>query len=171
MSVRNLARCALFVAAMTVCAWLAVPLPAVPVTMQSFALFLALLLLGGKYGSLVCGVYLLLGCVGAPVFSGFRGGAAVLAGPTGGFLVGFMVCTLTYWLLTAVFGKNFRAFGLVIGWVLCYGFGCGWLLLFYPQNGVSVWTAVGGYVLPFLLPDGIKFAAAYFLSKKLSRIV
>lgn len=171
MPVRNLARCALFVAAMTVCAWLALPVPPVPFTLQSFAVFLALLLLGGKYGSLVCAVYLLLGVAGAPVFSGFRGGIGVLLGPTGGFLAGFLVCSLFYWLMTGLLGHRAKLPALIIGWALCYGAGILWLLLYYPIGSLSVWTAFVQYVVPFLLPDCVKLIAALLLSKKLRSFV
>ena len=171
LSVRNLARCALFVAAMTVCAWLAFPVPPVPFTLQSFALFLALLLLGGKYGSLVCAVYLLLGIAGAPVFSGFRGGIGAILGPTGGFLTGFLVCSLFYWLITCLFGSRAKLPALILGWILCYGIGIAWLLIYYPGGSLSVWTVLWQYVVPFILPDGVKLALALLLSKKLRTIV
>ena len=74
---------ALFAALMALCAWVTVPY-AVPFTMQTFGVFLALLLLGGKRGTICMAVYLLLGAVGLPVFSGFRGGVGALVGSTGG---------------------------------------------------------------------------------------
>ena len=87
---------ALFAALMALCAWVTVPY-AVPFTMQTFGVFLALLLLGGKRGTICMAVYLLLGAVGLPVFSGFRGGVGALVGSTGGYLVGFIVSALLMW--------------------------------------------------------------------------
>ncbi len=173
MTVRNLSRCALFVAALGICSWLAVPVPPVPFTLQSLALFLCLLLLGGKFGSVVCAVYLLLGCVGVPVFSGFRGGVGAILGPTGGYLAGFLVCALFYWLITGCLGNRLqiKLAALSLGWLLCYGFGTVWLLLYYPQSALSFWAAISQYVLPFLLPDAVKLALALLLSKKLQRFV
>lgn len=171
MSVRNLARCALFVAAMTVCAWLAFPVPPVPFTLQSFALFLTLLLMGGKYGSLVCTVYLLLGVAGAPVFSGFRGGVGAILGPTGGFLIGFLVCSLFYWLVTYLLTDRAKLPALILGWLLCYATGTAWLLCCYPAGSLSLWAALSQYVVPFVLPDGVKLALALLLRKKLHTIV
>ena len=66
-----------------------------------FALFLALLTLGGKGATVSVLVYLALGAVGLPVFSGFRGGFGTLLGVTGGFLWGFAFGSILYWLLTA----------------------------------------------------------------------
>ena len=74
-------------ALMAICAWITIP-AAVPFTMQTFAVFLTAGLLGGKRGTIVVLVYLLLGAVGLPVFSGFAGGLGYMTGVTGGYLVG-----------------------------------------------------------------------------------
>ena len=89
MKARNLARCALFVSLMAVCAWIGLPLPPVRFTLQTLAVMTALGLLGAKWGAVSVTVYLLLGLGGLPVFSGFRGGPGVLLGITGGYLWGF----------------------------------------------------------------------------------
>ena len=77
MRTRDLARAALFAALIAICSWLAIP-TAVPFTLQTFAVFLALGVLGGKLGTLTVAVYLLLGAVGLPVFAGFQGGLGAL---------------------------------------------------------------------------------------------
>ena len=79
----------LFAALTAVCAWLSIPIPPVAFTLQTFGLLLTLGVLGGKWGSISIWLYLLLGLVGLPVFSGFRFGAAALLDATGGFLWGF----------------------------------------------------------------------------------
>ena len=81
MKARDLTLVALFTALTAVCAWISVPVPApfVQFTMQTFAIFAALLALGGERGTLGVTAYLLLGAVGAPVFSGFSGGVSALA--------------------------------------------------------------------------------------------
>ena len=78
----------------------------VPFTMQTFAVFLALGLLGGRRGTYAVLVYLLLGMIGIPVFSGFRGGPGVLLGTTGGYILGFLGSALVYWLMTARLGTR-----------------------------------------------------------------
>ena len=88
MSARNLSRVALFAALMAICSWISIPAP-VPFTLQTFAVFLAPGLLGGKMGTIAVGTYLLLGAVGLPVFAGFSGGIGALLGATGGYLLGF----------------------------------------------------------------------------------
>ncbi|MCF0229949.1 MAG: biotin transporter BioY [Parasporobacterium sp.] len=80
----------------TVCSWISIPF-AVPFTLQTFAVFFVIGLLGGKRATISILVYLILGAVGVPVFSGFRGGAAALIGPTGGYILGFLLMALIYW--------------------------------------------------------------------------
>lgn len=96
MSVRNLSRVALFAALMAICSWVSIPTP-VPFTLQTFAVFLAPGLLGGKMGTIAVGTYLLLGAVGLPVFAGFSGGIGTLLGATGGYLLGFLLTALVIW--------------------------------------------------------------------------
>lgn len=171
MKSQNLARCALFAALMCLCAWISLPLGDTAITLQTFALFLSLELLGGKYGSLVCLLYLLLGAVGLPVFSGFRGGVGMLLGTTGGYLWGFLACALLSWLITGLFGHRFRLLGYLAGLILCYALGTLWFYWVYLRAG----SAVGiGFVLlkcvvPFVLPDLLKLSLALVLSKKLKR--
>ena len=108
MQTRQLAATALMAALLALCAWLTIP-TVVPFTMQTFGIFLAVGLLGGKLGSLAVGVYLLLGIVGLPVFSGFSGGIGTLAGVTGGYLLGFLLIALVMWLAERLFGTGTAA--------------------------------------------------------------
>ena len=102
-SLRDMVLCALFAAILAVSAWLTVP-GEVPFTLQTFGVFAALGLLGGKRGTIAIALYLVLGAVGLPVFSGFRGGFGVLLGTTGGYIFGFLLSGLLYWALTALLG-------------------------------------------------------------------
>lgn len=175
MKSRVLARCALFAALMCLCAWISLPLGDTAITLQTFALFLALELLGGKYGSLVCMLYLLLGGVGLPVFSGFRGGVGMLLGTTGGYLWGFLACALLYWLITAVFGDRFstRLLAHLAGLLLCYTLGTLWFYRVYLRSGnaITIGFVLMKCVVPFVLPDLLKLSLALVLSKKLKRIL
>lgn len=167
-----LARCALLAALMCVCAWLSFPVGDITVTAQTFALFLTLCILGGKYGSLVCLVYLLLGAVGLPVFSGFRGGLGALLGTTGGYIWGFLAAALLYWLITACFGTGFpvRLTALTAGLTACYAIGTGWYIWVYGStDAASIGAVVLKCVVPYLIPDLIKLAGALFLTEKLKR--
>ena len=165
---------ALFVALMAICAWITIP-AAVPFTMQTFGVFLALLLLGGKRGAICMAVYLLLGAVGVPVFSGFRGGVSALVGSTGGYLVGFIVSALLMWALTGFARRNrwTLAVALAVSLLACYAFGTVWFVVVSVRAGkaMTFGTALSFCVLPYILPDAAKIWLAYFLSKRLKWFV
>lgn len=172
MKAKNMALCGLFVALFTVCAWISIPFGPVAITLQTFALCLCLGLLGGKLGTLTILVYLLLGAVGVPVFSGFRGGAAVLMGATGGYVFGFLFTGLLYYWLITCFRKTpaFQLLAMCLGIVLCYGIGSAWFCLVYlPGTGLD--TVLLTCVVPYLLPDAIKVTLAWFLTRRLHRFV
>ena len=161
-STRNMVRAALLAGTMAVCAWLAVPVSDIALTMQTFGVFLALGLLGGKWGTVSIGIYLLLGLVGLPVFSGFRGGPGVLLGITGGYLWGFLASGLIYWALER-FGK---LPAMVCGLVACYVCGTLWFLQY---SGGGLAFVLLRCVVPYLIPDGIKIFLAWSLSRRLHR--
>ena len=173
LKIRNMVLCALFAALMAVCAWLAFPLGSIVFTLQSFAVFLALLTLGGGRGTAAILVYLLLGAVGLPVFSGFRGGLGALFGITGGYLWGFAVSALVFWLITGVFGQKLRIPAVFVAMLCCYG--CGMIWMAFSQLGGFTPDALKAAffqgVLPYLLPDTAKLVLAFFLSSRLKRFV
>ena len=174
MKTRQLASTGIMAALIVICAWITIP-TVVPFTMQTFAIFLAVGVLGGRLGSLAVGIYLLLGAVGLPVFSGFRGGIGAFAGVTGGYLVGFLLLALVMWLGERLLGTGTAAFlfSAIAGLAACYLFGTAWYLLLYTSSvgpvglGVVLWQCV----LPFLIPDGIKLALALALRQRLRRVV
>ena len=164
MKLQIMTRCALLTAVMAVCAWLAVPMGDVAVTLQTFGLFLTLSLLGGKFGTLVCLLYLLLGAVGLPVFAGFQGGLGVLLGPTGGYLWGFLAASLIYWLLERHLP---RYLCLAIGMAACYLCGTAWYYFVWSDGGL--WLILLKCVLPYLLPDAGKLLLAWICARRLER--
>ncbi len=167
-----MALCGLFAALLAVCAWLAIPLGDIYITLQTFGIFLCLATLGGKRGSIAVLVYLLLGAVGLPVFSGFRGGLGAVLGATGGYLTGFLACALVYWLITALFPKQ-RLLAMAVGLLTCYCFGTVWYYNVYTGSGdtANLWLILSKCVLPYLLPDGLKLTLALTLAKKLRAFV
>ena len=173
MKARNMALCGLFTAVLAVCAWVSVPVGDMVVTLQTFGVFLTLGLLGGKYGSITIFVYLLLGAVGAPVFSGFRGGMGALLGTTGGYIFGFMLTALVYWLLTACKDTApIRLCAMVLGLLLCYSCGSYWYMTRYLSSDSLTFSLVLlKCVVPFLLPDAVKLSLAWILTGKLKRFV
>ena len=166
MKLRDLVRCGICASLMAVCGWLCLPLGDMAVTMQSFSVFLTLSLLGGSRGTVAFLVYLTLGAVGLPVFSGFRGGIGVLLGPTGGYLWGFLLACLLFWVLQ----RRLPALLLMIlGQLVCYVCGTVWYLLNYAPGGL--WAAVVLCILPYLLPDAVKILLALYVGKRLKNIV
>ena len=89
---------AVFAVLIAICSWISIP-TTVPFTLQTFAVFLAVGVLGGKRGSLSVLIYILLGAVGIPVFAGFSGGFGVLLGQTGGYIVGFLFSALLMYIV------------------------------------------------------------------------
>ena len=166
MKTRNMVLSALFAALLAICAWISLPLGAVNFTLQTFGIFLALLVLGGKWGSVSIFVYLALGAMGLPVFSGFHGGLSAITGPTGGCLIGFMLTALLYWLAEATLGQRFfvKISALILGLILCYLWGWLWYSQYAPMN-FFVWC------IPYILPDAAKLALAFFLSRRLKLMV
>ena len=161
-SVRNMVLCAQFAALTAVCAWISIPVFDIAFTLQTFAIFLSLGLLGGKRGCAVIGIYLLLGAVGLPVFSAFQGGFGILAGATGGYLWGFLAAGLVYRLLEGC-GK---LPAMIAGQLVCYLCGSLW---FYLYAGGGLWLILLRCVIPYLLPDAAKIFLAYSLSRRLGR--
>ena len=157
---RNLTRCALFAAGIALCAWLGIPLGHTVFTMQTFGVLLTLGVLGGKRGTAAIACYLLMGAVGLPVFSGFRGGIAAILGPTGGYLWGFLVTGLVY--------RGLERLGklpaMIAGLLSCYACGTAWYM-FYTGGGLAI--VLAQTILPYLIPDALKLALALKISKRL----
>ncbi len=163
---------AVMAALMAVCAWISIP-ATVEFTMQTFAVFAALGLLGGRRALAAVGVYLLMGAAGLPVFAGFTGGPGPLLGPTGGYLLGFAAMALVYWLATALWGTGrwARAAAMALALAVCYAFGTAWFMVVYARRAEAVgWlTAMGWCVFPFIIPDLIKMALALVLTERLGK--
>lgn len=173
-SVRDMALSALFAALIAVCSWISVP-SAVPFTLQTFGVFMAAGLLGGKRGTVSVLIYILLGAAGIPVFSGFKGGAGVLAGSTGGYIVGFLFTALIIWLFEAK-ARNRKytlPISMAVGLLACYAFGTAWFMFVYARTSGSVGlvTALTWCVFPFILPDAAKITLACFLIRRIKSVV
>ncbi len=159
-SAQRLAYIALAAALTAVCAWISVPAP-VPFTLQTFAVFALVLILGGRDSAVAILVYLFLGAVGLPVFAGFKGGPGVLFGPTGGYLWGFLFISLLYLIPVRKSSLPIRALLLAAGLAACYAFGTFWFVRVYSRTSpMDLSKALSLCVLPFILPDLAKLALA-----------
>lgn len=170
-------------ALISVSAFISLSFMAVPFTLQTLAVFAVLMSIGGKRGTVSIICYLIIGGIGIPVFSGFKGGIGVLLGPTGGFLVGFIFVGLLYWLLAEhIFRINDRKTGVriaikavtaVICEIVLYTFGVIWFITVYAsQTGpVGIATALSLCVFPFIVPDIVKIAAAVSVSEAVIKAI
>ncbi len=168
----DIARMALFSAIIVICSWISVP-ATIPFTMQAFGVFLTVGVLGGRHGSIAVAVYILLGAVGVPVFSGFSGGVGAILGVRGGYIIGFLLASLVMWASECIFGKSKRALlvSMVFGLLVCYAFGTAWFTAFYAKSGspVGFLSALAVCVLPYIIPDAVKIALALYLSERLKK--
>ena len=162
-ALRSMVLCGMFSALIALCAWLSIPAGHIAFTMQTFGVFLALEVLGGKWGTVSILIYLLLGMAGAPVFAGFQGGLYPLVGPTGGFLWGFLLAGAVYWAAE----KLCKPLGVILGMLVCYFCGCWWFQTYALTGGFR--AAAVQCVVPYLIPDGIKLTLARSLAKRLRR--
>lgn len=167
--VRTLLYCALFAALTAVCSQIAIPTGfAAPINFATFSVFLAGILLGPGYGTLSQLCFLLLGAVGLPVFSGFRGGIGALFGVTGGYLLGYLLAAwFTGW-ITKRFGTRTHVLLLSMlgGLFLCYAFGTAWYMWI---QKIALVPALAACVIPYLPGDAVKIALVLLLVPRLSR--
>ena len=173
-TVREMTLAALFAALTAVCSWISIPVTAVPFTLQTFAIALALYAPGGRTGFLAIAVYLTLGMAGVPVFSGFHGGPGVLLGPTGGYLLGFLATALIWTVGERKFSANRRTRlgGMALAMAACYAVGTAWFYISYGRgSGMSVGGVLSVCVVPFLIPDAAKILLAETVSERIRRAV
>lgn len=168
----DMAYIAVFAVLMAICSWISIP-TAIPFTLQTFAVFLAVTVLGGKRGTMSVLVFVLLGAVGVPVFAGFTGGLYVILGNTGGYIIGFVFAGLLMWLMERLFGRKMwvQAVSMLLGMVTYYVFGTIWFMIVYMRTTgpVGLTAVLGWCVIPFVIPDLIKAALALFLGNTLRK--
>ncbi len=166
--VRDLVYCALFAALIAVFAQLSIPIDPVPISLATFAVMMCGLLLGWKGGLAAVAVYILLGAAGAPVFAGLKNGAAALAGPTAGYIFGYLPYAALAGLPIKRWQENFglRCVLCLFGTLACYALGTGCFMI---QSGRGLWDSLGLCVLPFLPGDGAKILLSSFLAPRLRK--
>lgn len=167
---RTMILCALFAATTAALSQIALPLGPVPLNLATFSVLCAGALLGSKAGCISQIIYVLLGAAGAPVFSLFRGGPGVLVGPTGGYIVGYI---LAAWVVGFVTERSsnktsFLALAMLAGFFAYMIPGTCWYM-FSTHTGLA--ASLTACVLPFLPGDILKMAAATVLVKQLRPIL
>lgn len=174
----DMAYIAAFTVLIAICSWISIP-AVVPFTLQTFAVFLAVTVLGGKRGTMAVTLYVLLGAIGLPVFSEFTGGLGVILRNTGGYIIGFILSALVMWLTESLFMKRLpakytlviQAVSMVFGLLACYAAGTAWFMFMYMKDSgpIGLTTVLGWCVIPFIIPDAAKIALALMLGRKLRK--
>lgn len=168
----DMAYIGVFTVLIAICSWISIP-TAIPFSLQTFAVFLAVAVLGGKRGTLAVAVYVLLGAVGVPVFAEFTGGIGIILRSTGGYIIGFIFSALMMWLMESLLGRKLwvQAVSMVLGLLACYAVGTAWFMFVYMRDtgAVGLSTVLGWCVIPFLIPDAVKIVLALTLSNTLKK--
>lgn len=160
MKTNEMIKVAIFPALIVATIWISIPMAGAPITLQTLFVLLAGMLLGRKLGAISMIVYLLLGVVGIPVFAGFSGGAGVIAGPTGGFLLSFPVAAYIAGLLKDKYNLYVAAFAATI---VIYLIGIPWLA---SQLGMSLGAATS-IMLVYIPGDIVKIVTAIIITERL----
>lgn len=167
LSLRGMIYASMFGAGTAVGAYIIIPLPPVPITLQTLFACLAGAFLGGRLGALSQVVYVLIGIIGLPVFAGGKAGLGVLLGPTGGYLIGFIAAAYVIGKLIETKGKPgfiWIVFSMIAGMIVIYLFG---IIQLSFMARLSIYKSISVGVLPFLFGDALKIIIAALIYLKL----
>lgn len=166
---REIVLIAMFSAVMAVCSWISVP-TAIPFTLQTFGVFCTMSILGGKKGFFSILVYVLIGAVGVPVFSGFSAGFSALTSYSGGYIWGFLFLALVFWGAEKLLGNklHIQIISLIIGMAVCYFCGTLWFMHVTKTGFLYGLTAC---VAPYVVFDLLKMACAVGISMRVKKYV
>lgn len=170
-SINKMLKISLFSALIAVSAMISIPFP-VPVTLQTFAIFLAFFTIGGGGTLPAVLIYTALGIVGLPVFAGFNSGIGYILGATGGFVIAFVISAFVFLSFELAFGKSKkkRLCYSLVALILIYLIGSIWFAVVYSKSE-GFFAALAVCALPFIPIDLIKLGLAYTVSKRLNKII
>ena len=170
MKTRDMIFTAVFAAVLCAVSPFVIPIGPIPLSLASFAVYLAAAVLNWKYGTLSVVIYVALGLVGLPVFSGFTGGLPKLIGPTGGFIVGYILAALVIGLILARshHKKWLYPAAMAIGTVVLYVCGLSWYVY---VTGSTLTAAFVACVVPFLPGDAVKIILASVIAPRLNTVI
>ena len=160
---RVIAFSAAFIGLIALGGWISIPIGNVPVTLQTLFVLLAGVVMH-RYGAIPVALYVILGVLGLPLFHNGTTGIGILLGPTGGFLIGFVFAALVVGIAYETQSRAIHITGLLAGTAVIYTFGVAWLMF---SLGITFMTALVTGVLPFIIFDLIKAAAAYIIGTKI----
>lgn len=159
LSIKSIALIGVITALTCILAPFSVPIGPVPISLTNLVIYFGIYILGTKKATISYLIYLLIGLVGVPVFSGFTSGPQKLFGPTGGYLIGFIPMAIVAGLIIEKFERKIipGMIGMIIGTAICYALGTAWLAY---QANLSFGAALAAGVLPFIVGDLIKMVLA-----------
>ncbi len=166
--VYSMALIALFAAVTAVFSQIAIPIAPVPINLALLAVFACGGALGCKNGTISIAIYILLGIAGVPVFSGFQGGIAKVAGPTGGYIIGYLFTVFIVGLMCDKLSRKIWVLtvSMILGLIVCYVFGTAWFVFSMKQG---IWESLMLCVFPFLPGDAVKIVGAALIVKALEK--
>ena len=169
-AILNLTTISLFVSFTVVCSQISIPLPFTPIPMNLalISVFMSGYVLGSAKGTISQFIYVLLVCVGVPVFANFHGGIGIVVGPKGGYTIGYIATSF----IIGLFVKSKRGFtiiglSMIAGLLACYCLGMLWFMI---STKTNIFKAVLIYIIPFFIGDILKIALSIFFSKRLKTI-
>lgn len=170
MRTRNMVLVALFAAIICIASPFSIPVGAIPISLATLAIYLASSILGAKKASMAVLIYILIGIIGLPVFSGFQGGIGKVLGVTGGYIIGYIPCAYISGAIIDRYSNNRAAYpaALIIGTFVLYTFGTAWYMV---QSGNGIVQSLLACVIPFLLGDAVKIVSASLMGYKLRSYV
>lgn len=153
------------------------PFSPVPVSLTTLVLYVSVYVIGKRDALVSCAMYLLIGLIGIPVFSGFTGGIGKVLGPTGGYLVGYLFLTyISGWFVENIKSEQIRknhnilctvqVLGMAFATAVCYFLGSIWLSY---QTGVKPAAVLMMSVIPFIPGDVIKILSGAFIGRKIKK--
>ncbi len=165
---------AIFIAIISICSWISIPM-VIPFTLQTFAIFITVGILGTIKSFVAIFIYILIGALGVPVFANFNSGVSAIVGPTGGYLVGFLIIALVLGKLLELLPKKniYQIISMVVGLILCYAFGTLWFVYAYTDSAASmgIVKALSLCAVPFIIPDLIKIAIGNIIINRVKKFI
>lgn len=173
-STKDIVIISLAVTLITICSWISIP-TIVPFTMQTFAIFTVIGLLGKRRAIISILVYILLGVIGLPVFAGFSSGIGRLLGSTGGYIIGFLFSAFITGSIIEKFGKKIHIMiiAMLLGLMACYTFGTAWFIYVYTNTNepIGIIATLSLCVFPFIIPDTLKITLSILTIKRIGKYI
>ncbi len=169
-STKSLTFTALLAAIICVLSPIAINIGPIPLSFGTLAIYIASSLIDMKHGVAAVVVFVALGAVGVPVFTNWTGGFGRIAGPTGGYIIGYISMAFIIGLIVNRLNKHIWAYpvAMTVGTAVLYLFGTAWFMI---QSGADLASALLACVVPFLIGDALKIVASTLLCFRLRRLV